>query len=125
MRFRIYKPKRFSEFGGLKKDLYKWDDYLDQCSILYFDNDKLKNKFTKEFFKYKEVTGKETDHNGIGYILFIEQKYLRELSKEMKVKKNYIVKDGFKLSTRTILPDIPDGKLPMEGITNFIYHYEP
>ena len=26
---------------------------LDQCSILYFDNDKLKNKFTKEFFKYQ------------------------------------------------------------------------
>ena len=50
---------------------------------------------------------------------------MRELSKEMNVKKNYIVKDGFKLSTGTILPDIVDGKLPMEGITNFIYHYGP
>ena len=124
--FAYIDPKEAAECGGLKKDLYKWDDYADQCSILYFDNDKLKNKFTKDFFKYaKEVTGKKTEHDGFGYILFIEQKYLRELSKDMKVKKNYIVKDGYKLSTNTILPDVANGKLPMEGITNYIYHYGP
>lgn len=117
--------KKAAEFGGIDGDMFEWDDFADQTSILYLDNDKLKDKFVEDFYEYaKEVSNKKIEHP-LGYILFIEQKYLRELGKDMGVKKNYLIKDGFKVSNRGILPNATNGKLGFDEVTQYAYHYGP
>ena len=114
-----------AKFGDMDSDEFEWDDFADQTSLLYLNNDELKNQFIQKYYEYAEVvSNKKIDHH-LAYILFIEQKYLRELANSMGVDKRYLIKDGHKVSNTGTLPDIADGTLPIKEAWKQFYHYGP
>ena len=114
-----------AEFGGISPTLFEWDDFADQTSLMYLNNDELKSKFIEEFYKYaKVVSDKKIDHR-LAYILFIEQKYLRELAMSMGIDKRYLIKDAYKVSNSGTLPGLAKGEFPIEDAWGYFYHYGP
>ena len=117
--------KEAAEFGGMGGDEFDWDDFADQTSIMFLNNDELKNQFVNQYYDYaKVVSNKKIDHH-LAYILFIEQKYLRELAKNMGVDKRYLIKDAYKVSNSGTLPNQANGKMPIDEAWTKFYHYGP
>lgn len=118
-------PKKSAEFGGLDSDIYEWDDFADQTSLFYFNNDEFKSKFLDTVFDYMKTASTKKIKHPLAYILFIEQKLFREMAKEHDISKKYLIKDGFKVSTGTSIPDLTNGELTLKDITDNVVHYGP
>lgn len=118
-----------AEFGGIQRDMFDWDDYADQTSISYWNNDEFKDEYLKYVFDYAvEVSKKEDslDINPLAYILFIEQKFYRELAKERGMVKTYLISDAYKVSNGLVFPsEETNGIYPYSEVTNYVVHYGP
>ena len=117
--------KKAAEFGDIDGDEFDWDDFADQTSIMFLNNEKLKKTFIKKYYDYaKIVSNKKIDHH-LAYILFIEQKYLRELANRMGVDKRYLIKDAYKVSNSGTLPNQANGEMKIDEAWRKFYHYGP
>ena len=119
------KPAESAKFGGLDANMYEWDDFADQTSLLYFNNDKFKSEFLDVVFEYMKTASTKKIKHPLGYILFIEQKLFREMAKERDITKKYLIKDGYKVSTGTSLSDLTNGELSLKNVMDNVIHYGP
>ena len=114
-----------AKFGGLDPNEFEWDDFADQTSLFYWNNDEFKDEFLKYVFEYIKVASTKKIKHPLAYILFIEQKLFRELAAKNDVSKKYLIKDGYKVSTGSVLPDLTNGEIPLEGSVEYVIHYGP
>lgn len=114
-----------AKFGGLDSDEFGWDDFADQTSLFYWNNDEFKDEFLKYVFEYIRVASTKKIKHPLAYILFIEQKLFRELATQRGISKKYLIKDAYKVSNGNTLPDLTNGEIGLDEVSERVIHYGP
>lgn len=111
-----------AEFGGLSRDEFNWDEFSDNTSIVFWNNEEIKEKYLDYVAKYlTNIINKPLDKNPLGYLLFIEQKMFYEITKG--IEKKYLIRDGYKLNKDQILRGVTNGDLNFEDSHFYLIHY--
>lgn len=117
--------KKSAEFGGLDPNMYEWDDFADQTSLFYWNNDEFKEEFLERVFEYMKTASSKKIKHPLAYILFIEQKLFREMAKDKDISKKYLIKDAYKVSNGEVIPSQTNGEIGLDEVVEKVVHYGP